>query len=115
MLIKKLSGVFIKSEIASGQSISAGNVVALSNGKAVLADKDNSAEAIGLAKEIDGDTIYIQTQGKYPHTDSSTEYWLGSTGSIVSTPPTSGMVQKIAHRIDDQNILIHVDKTVIIL
>ena len=115
MLIKQTAGIFIKADIASGQSISAGQLVSLVSGEAVLSDNNSTNVVIGLAKKIDSGTIYIQVQGKYEYSDSASEYWLGSNGALVSSPPTNGLVQKVAHRLDNQNILIDIDKTVIIL
>ena len=115
MLIKKTPGVYIKADIASGQSISAGQLISIVDGEAVLSDNNNTNPVIGFAKKIDGGTIYIQVQGKYPYSDGASEYWLGSNGSLINSPPTDGLVQKVAHRLDNQNILIDIDKTVIIL
>lgn len=104
-----------KLTIANGVTIEAGDVVGVSSGEAVLADKDAQISAIGLAKSIQGSIVYIQTEGKFANTDSGDNFWLGTNGTIVNTVPTSGMVQQIAIRQDAQNLLISIDKTVIIL
>lgn len=104
-----------KLTIANGVTIEAGDVVGISSGEAVLADKDAQISAIGLAKSIQGSIVYIQTEGKFANTDSGDNFWLGTNGTIVNTVPTSGMVQQIAIRQDAQNLLISIDKTVIIL
>jgi len=104
-----------KLTIASGVTIEVGDVVGISSGEAVLADKDSQISAVGLAKSIQGSIVYIQTEGKFANTDSGDNFWLGSNGTIVNTVPTSGMVQQIAIRQDAQNLLISIDKTVIIL
>ena len=104
-----------KLTIADGVSIEVGDVVGISSGEAVLADKDQEISAVGLAKSVQGSIVYIQTSNKFANTDSGDNFWLGTEGAIVSTVPTTGMVQQIATRVDDQNILIQIDKTVIIL
>ena len=115
MVIKRAQGSFVKSTIASGQTISAGNFVGLSNGEAVLSDNSTNTETIGVAKYVEGSTIIIQTSGKFSNSTSGSEYWLSTSGSITNIIPTSGIVQKVATRLDSQNILIDIDKTVIIL
>lgn len=101
--------------IASGQSIEIGDAVGVYNNEAVLADNSTNTEAIGLAKYINGATVVVQVSGKFSNSQSGTEYWLGIGGSLIDSAPTSGLVQQVAKRIDSQNILIDVDKTVIIL
>jgi len=115
MRIKSTPGVFVRMPIATGQTIVAGKAVAGLNGEAVLADKDSEYEVIGLAKEISAGKVYIQVQGKFPSTQTGNEFWIGTNGDLVNTVPTTGIVQKVATRIDNQNILIDVDKTVILL
>ena len=104
-----------KLEIANGVTIQPGNAVGISSGFAVLADKDSQISVVGLAKSIQGSIVYIQTEGKFANSDSGDNFWLGSNGSLVNSVPTSGMVQQIAKRADSQNILLDIDKTVIIL
>lgn len=104
-----------KLTIADGVTIEVGDVVGISSGEAVLADKDTQISAVGLAKSIQGSIVYIQTEGKFANADSGDNFWLGTNGTIVNTVPTSGMVQQIAIRQDAQNLLISIDKTVIIL
>ena len=101
--------------IADGVNISVGNVIGISSGFAVLADKDNQITAVGLAKSVQGSIVYIQTEGKFANSDSGDNFWLGTNGSLVNSVPNSGMIQQIAKRTDSQNILIDIDKTVIIL
>ena len=115
MLIKSNSANTVKLTIATGVTIAVGSVVGISSGEAVLADKDLEISAVGLAKSVQGSIVYIQTNGKFANTDAGENYWLGTAGSLVNTVPTSGMVQQLAKRADNQNILIDIDKTVIIL
>ena len=115
MIIKRTSPFIARLDIASNVTISVGDAVGLSSGEAVLADKDSQISTVGLAKSIQGSIVYIQTEGKFANSDSGNNFWLGSSGSLVNTPPTSGLVQKVAKRADSQNILIDIDKTVIIL
>lgn len=115
MLIKANPGIFVRIADGSSGSISAGDIVGLSAGNAVVADKDTGVEAYGIAKRIDGATIIVQTEGKYPNSSSDNEFWLGATGALQSTPPTSGIVQKVATRVNSQEILITIDRTLIVL
>lgn len=115
MVIKKTQGDFFTTTIASGQTISAGNLVGLVDGEAVLSDNSTNTEAVGVAKYVESSTIIVQTSGKLSNSQSGTEYWLGTNGGLVDTVPTNGMIQRVANRIDAQNILIDIDKTVIIL
>lgn len=115
MRIKRTIPSTVKLSIGEGVNISVGNVVGISSGFAVLADKDAQISAIGLAKSVQGSILYVQTEGKIANTDAGDNFWLGTSGGLVTTPPTTGMIQQIAKRIDNQNILIEIDKTVIIL
>jgi len=115
MLIKRVSAPVIRLPIANGVTIQEGDAVGVSSGEAVLADKDQQISVVGLAKSIQSGTIYVQTEGKFSSTTNGDEFWLGNNGSLLSTPPNSGMLQKIANRVDSQYILISIDQTVIIL
>ena len=115
MLISRTLSRIVSLPIGSGVTITQGKAVGMSSGEAVLADKDQQISALGLAKSIQGSIVYIQTEGKFNKANSNANYWLGTNGDLVDTVPTSGMVQQIAKQIDDQNVLIHIDKTVIIL
>lgn len=115
MIIKRTAPTVARLSVASGVTIVAGDAVGISSGEAVLSDKDSQISAVGLAKSVQGSIVYIQTEGKFANSDSGNNFWLGSSGSLVNSVPTSGMVQQIAKRLDNQNILIDIDKTVIIL
>lgn len=104
-----------KLTIAPSATIAVGNVVGISSGEAVLADKDLQISAVGLAKSVQGSIVYIQTEGKFANSNLGETFWLGSNGSLVNSVPTTGMVQQIAKRTDSQNILLDIDKTVILL
>ena len=115
MVIKRTPGVFTRASIASGSVIQEGNLVSLLNGEAVLADNTMSRVSVGFAKSIENGIVYIQVNGKINNSESGTEYWTGPSGNMLSSPPTSGLVQKVAERIDNQNVLITIDKTVILI
>ena len=115
MLVNRTTANIIKLTIASEVTIAVGDVIGISSEEAVLADKDLEISAVGLAKSVQGSIVYIQTNGKFANTDAGENYWLGTSGSLVNTVPTSGMVQQIGKRADNQNILIDIDKSVIIL
>lgn len=115
MLIKANPGIFVRVADGSSGSISAGDIVGLSAGNAVVADKDTGVEAYGIAKRIDGATIIVQTEGKYPNSDSGNSFWLSTSGALQNSLPTTGIIQQVATRISSQEILITIDRTVIVL
>jgi hypothetical protein len=104
-----------KIQIAAGVTISVGDAVGISSGEAVLSDKDTQIPCAGLAKSVQGSIVYIQTEGKFANAAAGDNFWLGPAGSIVNTVPTSGMIQQIAVRQDTQNLLLLIQKTVILL
>ena len=115
MLIKHLTAEVVRLTIADGVSISVGNLVGVSSGEAVLSDKDVLISVVGFAKSVQDGIVYVQTEGKFANSDNGDNFWLGTNGALVSSVPTTGMVQQVAKRVDSANILIDIDKTVIIL
>ena len=101
--------------IAAGVTVAVGDAIGISSGEAVLSDKDAQISVAGLAKSVQGSIVYIQTEGKFANADAGNNFWLGTNGELVNSPPSTGIVQQIAKRLDSQNILIVIDKTVIIL
>ena len=115
MLIKRAVGQYIIASMAPGETIAPGDAVALIGGEAHLADKDLEKICIGFAKDVHGGNISIQTSGYINDGRTATEYWLGNNGSLVENVPTSGMVQKVATKLDVGKLLIDIDATVILL
>ena len=115
MLIKKVQGTYIIATAATGAIISPGDVVGFVQGEVVLSDKDSGIPAEGIAKHVESDTITVQTAGKFSNSNAGDDYWLGTSGTIVSAVPTSGIIQKIGKRTNTSEILITIDRTVIVL
>lgn len=93
---------------------SVGQLVCILNNRAVAADKDANLQAIGIAKSVQNSDVYVQLTGKYANTSIGNTFWLGANGSLLNSPPVTGMVQEVANRLDDNTILIAIDKTVIL-
>lgn len=114
-MVIKTTILSTKLEIAQGVTIQVGDVVGVSSGLAILADKNAQIPAIGFAKSVQEGIVYVQTEGKFANSEIGDDFWLGSNGSLVNSVPTFGVVQQIAKRVDNQNILITIDQTVIII
>ena len=115
MVIKKVKGDFLTLPVKSGSTVSTGDAVYINNGEAERADKDTEKHAYGFARHIQGTNVIVQTSGVIPKTVSVGSYWLGSNGTITNTIPTTGLVQEIAKGLNNNKLLITIDRTVIIL
>jgi len=105
-------------DIEADISISGGRVIATDGGLATYADKDDSLNVIGISLNAaaQGDNVTVITDGRmqiagWGLTPDST-YFLGDTGNLTTTAPTTGRYQVVGYSISATEMIVNIQQPI---
>lgn len=101
--------------VTAGENLSAGRLVVIDNGSGFYfqpTDASHAGRTLGITKNaaITGGSVTVQFVGEVTDASfsafSDAVLWAGNNGSIQTTIPATGTVQKVGHGIGSNTILI---------
>ena len=113
----------IRVNVTLGENVSQYRVIAVLNGLGYLADKDTAAHTsmvvgISVSSGITTQTIEIQTFDEFTEGtwswDTTKPIYLGNSGVLTQTVPTTGFLQRVAKPITATRIMIDIDDPIVL-
>jgi hypothetical protein len=110
----------VTEEFTSDVGITAGQIVYIkSDGKIDLADKDAAIDfndVLGMAgnSAAPGNPVTVVLSGKVTINlgSISDTFWLGNSGAVVTTAPTSGTILHIGRQVSPTDVLIQLQRPI---
>ena len=118
-MTQKVPGLFIKVPYIASDLAVHKFIGVNSSGNAEISSQEGTPfiPPVGIIRHLESNYVILQLEGEIEisSTQEGDEYWLSVAGNIINTPPTSGIVQKVGIGLQDNKLLVSIDKTTITL